>query len=115
MSPIVYQILHVASLLALTGGAFYGFAGAPETRKKVMMFTGIASLLLVVSGFGLLAKLHPGQFPAWVIVKLVVWLAVSGLAGIGYRKRDKTGLFIGILAALLLVALFMVYYVRVQG
>ena len=63
MSPIVYQILHVASLLALTGGAFYGFAGAPETRKKVMMITGLASLLMIVSGFGLLAKLHPGQFP----------------------------------------------------
>ena len=36
-------------------------------------------------------------------------------AGIGYRKRDQAGLFGGILAALLLAALFMVYYVRVQG
>ena len=115
MSPIVYQILHVASLLALTGGAFYAFAGAPETRKKVMMITGIASLLMVISGFGLLSKLHANQFHTWVIVKLVVWLALSALAGIGYRKREQAGLFMGIIAGLILVALFMVYYVRVQG
>ena len=108
MSPSFYQILHVLSLLVLTGGVFYGFAGAPETRKKVLMATGIASLLMLISGVGLLHKLGYG-FPGWAIVKLVVWLALSGLAGIGYRMRSKTTLFLSIITGLLFVALVMVY------
>lgn len=115
MSPIVYQLLHLLSLLVFTGGVFYGFAGAPETRKKVMMITGIASLLLLVSGFGLLSKLHANQFSTWVIVKLVAWLGISALAGIGYRKREQAGLFMGVIGALLFTALLMVYYVRFQA
>ncbi len=115
MSPLVYYILHVASLLALTAGVFYGFAGAPGTRKTVMIVTGIASILMLVSGFGLLAKIHANQFSTWVIVKLVVWLALSALAGIGYRKRDQAGLFMGIVGLLLFVGLLMVYYVRFQA
>lgn len=108
MSPTFYHILHVLSLLVLTGGTFYGFAGAPETRKKVMMATGIASLLMLISGVGLLHKLGYG-FPGWAIVKLVIWLALSALAGIGYRQRSKTMLFFAIITGLLLLALVMVY------
>ncbi len=115
MSPTVYQIIHLASLLALTGGAFYAFAGAPETRKKVMIITGIASLLMLVSGFGLLSKLHGNQFQTWVIVKMVAWLGLSALAGIGYRKRSQSCLFMGIIALLLLTALYMVYSYRIQA
>lgn len=115
MNPQIYYILHLASLLTLAAGVFYGFAGAPSTRKTVMMVTGIASLLMLVSGFGLLAKLHGNQFSTWVIVKLVAWLGVSALAGIGYRKRNQAGLFMGIIGLLLFVALLMVYYVRFQA
>ncbi len=112
MSPTVYQIIHLISLLVLTGGIFYGFAGTPGTKKTVMIVTGVASVLMLVSGFGLLSKLHANQFSTWVIVKLVVWLALSALAGIGYRQRDKFCLFTGIIGLLLFVALLMVYHVR---
>ena len=108
MSPTFYQILHILSLIVVTGGAFYAFAGAPETRKKVLMVTGIASILQLVSGVGLLHKLGYG-FPAWVIVKLVCWLALSALAGIGYRKREKGGLFMVIILLIVGVALVAVY------
>ncbi|AHF90002.1 hypothetical protein OPIT5_06985 [Opitutaceae bacterium TAV5] len=115
MPVYVYQILHILSLLVLTGGAFYAFAGAPETRKKVMMITGIASILMLVSGFGLLSKLHNNAFAPWVIVKIVCWLGISALAGIGYRKRDKAPLFMGIILALAAVALWSVYVFRLRG
>ncbi|MCF3648709.1 DUF1516 family protein [Synoicihabitans lomoniglobus] len=108
MSPTFYHILHLLSLVVLTGGTFYGFAGAADTRKKVMIFSGIASVLMLVSGFGLLSKLSYG-FPGWAIVKIVCWLGLSALMGIGYRKRDKAGLFMGIILALVFIALVMVY------
>jgi len=108
MQPYVYHILHLLSLVLLTGGTFYGFAGAPASKKTVMIVTGVASLLMLISGFGLLAKLQYG-FPGWVIVKLVCWLGLSALAGIGYRKRDQSPLFMSIIVGLVLVALIMVY------
>lgn len=108
MSPAFYHVLHIVSLIVLTGGTFYGFAGAPESKKKVMIFTGIASLVMLVSGVGLLHKLQYG-FPGWAIVKLVCWLGLSALAGIGYRKRGQAGLFMGIVMGLVLVAVVMVY------
>ncbi len=42
-------------------------------------------------------------------------LGLSALAGIGYRKRDQAGLFMGIVGALLFTGLLMVYYVRFQA
>ncbi len=110
MNPLFYYILHVFSLVVLTAHTFMAFANpAPENRKRTMIITGIASLLLLVSGFGLLAKVYPGQFPGWMIVKLVCWLGFSGLAGMAYRKVHLRNTLAWIALSLVLVALFMVY------
>ncbi|MCX6937202.1 MAG: SirB2 family protein [Verrucomicrobia bacterium] len=109
MNPAIYSIIHVFSLLVLTGYTFHAFAAPAEARKKVMIVTGIASLLMLISGFGLLAKVYQNQFAPWVIVKLVCWLGLSALAGIGFRKRDKASVFIAVILALVFVALVSVY------
>ncbi len=109
MSVDFYHVLHVFSLLVLTGYTFYAFAAPAESRKRVLMITGIASLLVLISGFGLLAKLKYG-FPGWIIVKLVCWLGLSAFSGIAFRKREKVGVFTVATLVLLLVALVMVYY-----
>lgn len=109
MSPTFYSILHVISVLTLTGYTFYAFAAPAETRKKVMMITGIASLLALVSGFGLISKVYENQFTAWMIVKIVCWLGLSALAGVGYRKREKAPVFMAVALALVVVAVVTVY------
>lgn len=109
MSPIFYHVLHVFSLLVLTGYTFYAFAAPAETRKKVLMITGIASLLALVSGFGLMSKLYSNQLAGWMIVKLVCWLGLSALTGMGYRKRDKAPVFLAVALALVFVAVLSVY------
>ena len=108
MSPIFYYILHVSSVLVLTAYTFYAFAAPLETRKRVMMITGIASLLALVGGFGLQAKLGYG-FPGWIIVKLVCWFGISALAGVGYRRRGAVGTLALVAIALLIIAVVMVY------
>ena len=108
MNPAIYYILHVSSVLVLTGYTFYAFAAAPETRKRVLMITGIASLLALVGGFGLQAKLGYG-FPGWLIVKIVCWLGLSALAGFGYRRRGAAGTLALVAVVLALVAVVMVY------
>lgn len=110
MNPSFYYILHVFSLIVLTAHTFMALANpAPENRKRTMMITGIASLLMLISGFGLLAKVYPHQLPGWAIVKLVCWLAYSALAGLAYRKAHLRGVLSFIGLSLVLVALVMVY------
>lgn len=108
MSPTFYYILHVSSLLVLAGYTFYAFGAAQETKKRVMMITGIASVLALIAGFGLQAKLGYG-FPGWLIVKLFCWLGLSALAGFGYRRRGAAGVLGVVAAAFALVAVIMVY------
>ena len=114
MSPIVYYILHVGALFVLAGYTFYAFGAAPETRKRVMMITGIASLIALIAGFGLQAKLGYKFSELWLIVKIVCWLGLSALAGIGYRRRGAAGALGVVAVALIVVALVMVYQVRLQ-
>ena len=109
MSPTTYYILHVISgflLTALTFGAFA--APTPETRKRTLAFTGILSLVMLVGGFGLMAKMHYAWEP-WVFIKVGCWLLLSGLAGMAYRKPGKTGLLSLVATVLVAVAVSTVY------
>ncbi|MEZ5974690.1 MAG: hypothetical protein R3F17_09460 [Planctomycetota bacterium] len=109
MSATVYYILHVISLLLLTGATAMAVAAPkPELRKKYLMGTGILSLLVLTGGFGLLARLYNG-FPVFVMVKLACWLVLSALAGLAYRKPESkcTWAALGVLA--IVVAVLMVY------
>ena len=108
MSPTIYYILHVTAVVVLTGYTFYAFAAPADTRKRVMMITGIASVLALVAGFGLQAKLNYG-FPGWLIVKLVCWLGLSALAGFGYRRRGAAGMLAGLALLFAFIAVVMVY------
>jgi hypothetical protein len=112
MSPIFYYILHIGALFVLAGYTFYAFGAPAETRKRVMMITGIASVIALVGGFGLQAKLGYKFTEVWLIVKMVCWLGLSALAGFGYRRRGAAGTLALVAIALVLVALVMVYYVR---
>ncbi len=111
MPATVYQLIHLVSLFVLFGYTFYAFAAPAETRKRVLMVTGIASLLVLISGFGLMAKVYQNQFQGWMIVKLVAWLGLSALAGIGYRRRGAVGV-LAVIALVLLVAAVAAVYIK---
>jgi uncharacterized membrane protein SirB2 len=105
-----YQILHLLSLIVLTAHTFMAFANpAPENRKRTMMITGIAALLMFISGFAMLSVNKIPFTTGWVLVKLVCWLGLSGLAGVAYRKAHLRGVLSTIALVLIVTALFMVY------
>lgn len=108
MSPTFYYILHVFSVLVMTGFTFYAFAADPSTRKRTLAISGIASLLALIAGFGLQAKLSVG-FPGWLIVKIVCWLGLTALTGIGYRRRGAAGALTVVAILLAFIAVLMVY------
>jgi hypothetical protein len=105
----VLHLLHVVGLLVLAAYTFFAFAGPPDTRKRVMAITGIASLLVLLTGVRMWQGMFGFAMFGWIIVKLVCWLGLSALGGMAYRKRDKTNLLMTIALALLIVGVSMVY------
>lgn len=109
MSITVYHVLHVSAAFLLTAFTFMACATASIGKNKMlMMLTGILSLIMLVGGFGLVAKLHTG-FPGWLIVKIGAWLVLSGAAGMAYRKPAKAGTIGGAALLAIVVAVAMVY------
>lgn len=102
------HVIHILSAIIATGTIFYACAGAPETRKKVLMWSGISGLLLLLTGIRMWQGAY-GFDGGWAIVKLVCWLGLSAFTGLAYRKREKAGLWIKLTVILVTVALVMVY------
>jgi hypothetical protein len=101
MDAITYKIIHLVgiSILALGVG---GMMAGGEKRKTFAMLQGIGLLVMLVSGFGLLAKLGLG-YPHFAIVKTVLWLII-GMLPVLFRKL-KTPLPACILISLVLVGI----------
>jgi hypothetical protein len=108
ISLTTYLVLHLSSIFVLLGYTFYAFAAPAETRGRVLMITGIAAVLTLVSGFGMLHRLHLG-FPGWAIVKLFCLLGLASITGFAYRRRAQADLFMITAFALAIVAVIMVY------
>lgn len=105
-----FHLIHLVSLFLLFGITFSAFADpSPERRKKILMFGGICSLGAFLAGFALLGYLSIG-FPNWILVKLLCWFILSGLAGIAFRKKDKIPMLQGIAILVVVVAVSMVYF-----
>jgi hypothetical protein len=92
-----YKLLHIVGVMlafaALGGLALTVENGATKqtsrSRKLIAMTHGIAMFLVILGGFGALARLnisHGGGLPGWIIVKLLVWLAMAAIVVLPYRK-----------------------------
>jgi len=82
---LTYKIIHLIGIAALAIGIGGMLAGG-EKRKTFVILQGVALLVMLVSGFGLLAKLGLG-FPHFAIVKVVLWLVIGMLPMIFRRLR----------------------------
>jgi hypothetical protein len=108
MSVTTYLIIHLSSIFVLLGYTFYAFAAPAETKRRVMMVTGIAALVVLFSGFGMLHKLHLGM-PGWAVVKFVCWIGLGCISSFAYRRRAQADLFMVITFVLAIIAVTMVY------
>lgn len=112
MNPQEYNtlhIFHILSALVLMGWMFYGFAAPPATRKKVMIWTGVASLLILLTGVRMWQALPPFSVSGWIVIKLLCWLGLSALAGLAYRKREQAGALAWVAIVLAATAVAMAY------
>ena len=95
MSYEIYKVAHLLGLslvvLSLGGIALHAINGGSKAsntfRKGVMITHGVGLLLLLVAGFGMLARLGIHSMPSWVIGKIVIWLALGGLVALAYKQQ----------------------------
>jgi hypothetical protein len=98
-----YKITHLIGISVLALGVGGMMAGG-EKRKAFAILQGIGLLVMLVTGFGLLAKLKLTPYvPPFAIMKLVLWLVI-GMLPMLFRKL-KTPLFAAILISIILVGI----------
>jgi len=99
MSYTTYKIIHLIGVAIIAVGTGGLLAGG-NNRKTFAIFQGIGLLVMLVSGFGILAKLGLG-FPHFAIAKVVLWVVI-GMLPMMFRKLQLP-LFVSILVLLALV------------
>ena len=115
MSDLAYTILHVfgmslafVALGALTARALDGTDGG-RSRKLAGISHGVGLLVILISGFGLLAKLGIG-FPGWVWAKLAIWLLIGALPAFIRRMPQHATLLWFSVPVLVLIAGYLALY-----
>ena len=85
MTLFFYKVLHLLGVLFLFIGLGSALMPADTPNRKIALrFHGVGLLLLLVAGFGLLAKGEYG-FQWWVIAKIILWLGFGAMPIIGKR------------------------------
>lgn len=84
----MYKVIHIAAAMSLFlafGGAIASKGGA---KTRVLSTHGTALVILLITGFGLMAKLgigHGGGFPTWIVLKGLLWIVLGGAIAIAKR------------------------------
>lgn len=113
MSYQIYKMIHVVSIVIF----FSLFAAAAYTKdvsKKSKVLTGIFIVFVLVSGMGLVARIgisHGAGWPAWLYVKLGIWVIVGSIGHIVMKRFPHLGVkTFWICIGLLVVASYMANY-----
>lgn len=120
LSHQVYNVIHiigiVALMAALGGGALLAIVQAgPEqrpARRVVGALHGIGAFLVLVGGFGMLARLDlaGNAFPPWLWVKLMIWLVLALALFLVARRPQSARLLLVTLPVLGGLAAYMAIY-----
>lgn len=124
----VYRLLHFfgifllltalggAVMRAMVGGARTAAAmpgeaadeAARRVRRLIGTSHGVALFLILLGGFGMLARLDIGM-PGWVIAKIGVWLLLGGLLAAARRMGGRARTLWFAIPVLGLVAAWLAY------
>jgi uncharacterized membrane protein SirB2 len=108
MSFLTYKLIHILGVLALflSLGGLVALRLAPSSSsaaaaRLLRMVHGVSLALVFVAGFGLMARLGiMTAWPAWIWLKLAVWLALGGLVVLVRRSEASARALLVVFLAL---------------
>jgi len=112
ISYVTYKAIHyfgIFLLVATLGGAV-GASGAgspPGVARRWWVLHGVALFLVLLAGFGLLARLgvqHGEPFPLWIWIKLTVWVVLGGALVLLRRRPRWAPWLLGVVPAMAALA-----------
>ncbi len=117
MSYEFYKVVHLFGIVmlftVLGGTVLYALNGgtkaANQARALIGALHGIALLLIVVAGFGMLAKAQLG-FGGWVYGKIAIWLLLPGLGMAAWKNPSRGKALLVLIPVLGLVAAWLAIY-----
>lgn len=96
ISLLVYKVVHLLGMFmlftVLGGIALHAVNGGTKQsntgRRLIAIMHGVALFVILLGGFGMLARLGmvQGMLPGWVIAKLAIWVVMPVLGMMAYRK-----------------------------
>ncbi len=92
-----YNVLHIVGIVlvmsSLGGAAVHALNGGTRATNRarglLAALHGTGVLVILVGGFGMLARLgfrHGAMFPGWLLVKLAVWVVAAAALFLPYRR-----------------------------
>ncbi len=110
MNHQLFILIHVTTVILLSSVTFAAFAAPnPDNRRTFLMISGVLSLLVFLTGFGVMGMMGLG-FPGWAIVKVVCWLVLSGLTGMAFRMTGQIRMLATVAVVAIVIAVAMVTY-----
>ena len=113
---VSYEVYKIAHLLCLfifftTSSILLWYGGRVRTLS---ILGGIASILILVTGMGLMARLNIGHteaWPYWIKIKMAAWLILTIGAPVVTKRFPKLGkLFYFLAMGIFFVVLYAVIY-----
>ncbi len=98
MAILVYKIIHLTgialTLMALGGAMVYSISGGAKAdlnwRKGVAISHGVGLFLVLLGGFGMLARMGiHWPWPGYIMVKFGLWIVFGGLLTLAYKKASS--------------------------
>ncbi len=94
MPYALYKLVHLAGIFTMLVSftlscAHARQAGAdPRARRGFAITHGVALLLVLTGGFGMLARLGVvhGMLPGWILAKLAIWVALAAAIALPHRQ-----------------------------
>lgn len=113
MPYAIYKVLHLLGafglFVALAAMCAQAMVAAPESapvrRRSLSILHGVGAVLLLVSGFGMLATLGlSGAMPGWAWAKVILWLILGAAVMVPARRPQSARWLLWILPLLGAVA-----------
>ena len=117
ISYVTYKIIHYVGIFTMVSAlaaflAQTASSGTPLVRvpwaKRLVIAHGVGLFLILLGGFGMLARLdithQLAGFPGWVWAKLALWTVLGAAVTVAKRRPEWTGALLVITPALAFLA-----------